>query len=144
MNLVVFVTQKRAPAMKTRPATRGEEAFSLSLVLIFSGVLFLLLTGLLAWTTTNGNLAQRYNEYYDTAAAAEAATEKVAASMASDFQSSGASGVDANLSSYSASVPTPHPRRLIRRGHSRLMTRRRPTRWPGSRPTRWRSDADGK
>ena len=93
--------------MKTRSHKQANYGFSLSLVLVFTGVLFLLLTGLLAWTTTNGNMTQRYIEYHDTVAAAEAATEKVVASMASDFQSSGASGVDANLSSYGALVPTP-------------------------------------
>src|SRR3989440_6970975 len=93
--------------MKTRSHKQANHGFSLSLVLVFTGVLFLLLTGLLAWTTTNGNMTQRYNEYYDTVAAAEAATEKVVASMAIDFQNSGVNGVDANLASYGASVPTP-------------------------------------
>src|SRR2546429_2020026 len=93
--------------MKTRSQKHANHGFSLSLVLVFTGVLFLLLTGLLAWTTTNGNMTQRYNEYYDTVAAAEAATEKVVASMAGDFQNSGVNGVDANLAGYGASVPTP-------------------------------------
>src|SRR5207249_8038672 len=82
------------------------EGFSLALVLVFTGVLFLLLSGVLALTTTNANLTQRYNEYYDSVAAAEAATEKVVASMARDFQSSGVSGVDGNLANYGASIPT--------------------------------------
>src|SRR5256884_9197006 len=93
--------------MKTRSHKQANHGFSLSLVLVFTGVLFLLLTGLLAWTTTNGNMTQRYNEYYDTVAAAEAATEKVVASMAIDFQNSGVNGVDANLAGYGASVPMP-------------------------------------
>ena len=93
--------------MKIQSGTTGKGGFSLPLVLVFTGVLFLLLTGLLAWTTTNGNLTQRYNEYFDTVAAAEAATEKVVASMAADFQSSGAGGVDANLAGYGGSIPTP-------------------------------------
>ena len=69
--------------MKIRSHKQANYGFSLSLVLVFAGVLFLLLTGLLAWTTTNGNMTQRYIEYHDTVAAAEAATEKVVASMAS-------------------------------------------------------------
>jgi len=93
--------------MKTAPSGRCEKGFALSLVLVFTGVLFLLLSGLLAWTTTNNNLTQRYNEYYDTVAGAEAATEKVVAGIASDFQSAGVNGVDANLASYGASIPTP-------------------------------------
>src|SRR2546426_15464 len=93
--------------MKIKSLTPSLEGFSLALVLVFTGVLFLLLSGVLALTTTNGNLTQRYNEYYDSVAAAEAATEKVVASMASDFQSSGVSGVDGNLANYSASIPTP-------------------------------------
>ncbi|PYK61109.1 MAG: hypothetical protein DME21_09960, partial [Verrucomicrobia bacterium] len=92
--------------MKIKSFTPGLEGFSLALVLVFTGVLFLLLSGVLALTTTNGNLTQRYNEYYDSVAAAEAATEKVVASMARDFQNSGVSGVDGNLANYGASIPT--------------------------------------
>ncbi len=92
--------------MKTKPVRRCGDGFSLALVLVFTGVLFLLLSGVLAWTTANGNLTQRYNEYYDSVAAAEAATEKVVAGMARDFQSSGVSGVDGNLANYGASIPT--------------------------------------
>jgi len=93
--------------MKIKSRTPGLEGFSLVLVLVFTGVLFLLLSGVLAWTTTHSNLTQRYNEYYDGIAAAEAATEKVVARIAADFQSSGVNGVDANLSAYGATVPTP-------------------------------------
>ena len=93
--------------MKTKPIRRCGDGFSLALVLVFTGVLFLLLSGVLAWMTTNGNLTQRYNEYFDSVAAAEAATEKVVASMARDFQNSGVNGVDGNLANYGASIPTP-------------------------------------
>src|SRR5436309_4273727 len=93
--------------MKIKARTPSLEGFSLALVLVFTGVLFLLLSGVLALTTTNGNLTQRYNEYYDSVAAAEAATEKVVTSMARDFQNSGVSGVDGNLANYGASIPTP-------------------------------------
>src|SRR5437870_3756143 len=93
--------------MKIKARTPSLEGFSLALVLVFTGVLFLLLSGVLALTTTNGNLTQRYNEYYDSVAAAEAATEKVAASMARDFQNSGVNGVDGNLANYGTSIPTP-------------------------------------
>src|SRR6266480_2955945 len=93
--------------MKTKPRTPPNAGFSLALVLVFTGVLFLLLSGVLALTTANGNLTQRYNEYYDSVAAAEAATEKVVASMARDFQNSGVSGVDGNLANYGASIPMP-------------------------------------
>ncbi|PYL01529.1 MAG: hypothetical protein DME19_01330 [Verrucomicrobia bacterium] len=71
--------------LKTKSNKRRNGGFSLSLVLVFTGVLFLLLSGVLAWTTTNSNLTQRYNEYYNEVAAAEAATEKVVA-MATWFQ----------------------------------------------------------
>jgi len=92
--------------MKTKSDRQRGDGFSLALVLVFTGVLFLLLSGVLALTTTNANLTQRYNEYYDSVAAAEAATEKVVTSMARDFQSSGVSGVDGNLANYGASIPT--------------------------------------
>ncbi|HKI71219.1 MAG TPA: hypothetical protein VKA81_02500, partial [Verrucomicrobiae bacterium] len=92
--------------MKTKPVRRRGDGFSLALVLVFTGVLFLLLSGVLALTTTNANQTQRYNEYYNSVAAAEAATEKVVTSMARDFQSSGVSGVDGNLANYGATIPT--------------------------------------
>ena len=92
--------------MKTKSDRQRGDGFSLALVLVFTGILFLLLSGVLALTTANGNLTQRYNEYYDSVAAAEAATEKAVASMARDFQNSGVSGVDGNLANYSASIPT--------------------------------------
>src|SRR5947208_4549030 len=92
--------------MKIKARTPSLEGFSLALVLVFTGVLFLLLSGVLALTTANGNLTQRYNEYYDSVAAAEAATEKVVTSMARDFQNSGVSGVDGNLANYGATIPT--------------------------------------
>ena len=93
--------------IKTKPIRGRGDGFSLALVLVFTGVLFLLLSGVLALTTTNANQTQRYNEYYDSVAAAEAATEKVVASMARDFQNSGVNGVDGNLANYGASIPTP-------------------------------------
>jgi len=93
--------------LKTKSNKRRNGGFSLSLVLVFTGVLFLLLSGVLAWTTTNSNLTQRFNEYYNAVAAAEAATEKVFARIARDFQNSGVTGVDGSLSSYGSLVPTP-------------------------------------
>jgi hypothetical protein len=92
--------------MNIQSNTRGRSGFSLALVLVFTGILFLLLSGLLLWTTTNGNLAQRYNEYYDSIGASEAATEKVVAGIAADFQLLGAGGVDAKLSGYRSNIPT--------------------------------------
>jgi len=76
------------------------------MVLIFTGISLMLLTGILLWSSANGRLAARYNEYYASVRAAEAATEKVIAHMASDFQQSGIWGVNSNLSSYATLVPT--------------------------------------
>lgn len=76
------------------------------MVLAFTGVSLLLLTGVMLWGATNGWLTRRYNDYYDAVRAAEAATEKVIAHVSRDFQQSGFTGVNNNLGSYGALVPT--------------------------------------
>ena len=92
--------------MKANSYQRHCAAASLPLVLVFTAVSFLMLSGVLLWTTTTGALTARHNEYYTTLAAAEAATEKVIAKISRDFQNLGVNGVDSNLSSYGALVPT--------------------------------------
>jgi hypothetical protein len=76
------------------------------LVLIFLGIGLLMLANALTWTSTTASLTQRNNQYYNAAAAAEAATEKVLSQMSRDFQGQGQSLVDVNVPNYQAAVPT--------------------------------------
>jgi len=85
------------------PAIAG---YTLIVVLIFTSLGLLVLAGALDWSATNTKLNARNNEYFNTVAAAEAATEKVLAHMANDFQSQGESLVYANLGSYRLLSPT--------------------------------------
>ncbi len=75
-------------------------------VIVFATVSLVTLAGALGWTSTTARNTDRNNQYFDTAAAAEAATEKILAHMASDFQSSGHAAVSARLSYYRNLRPT--------------------------------------
>jgi hypothetical protein len=92
--------------MKIIAHKKSASAFSLSMVLLFTGISLMLLTGILLWGSANGRLTARYNEFYASVRAAEAATEKVIAHMARDFQQSGFTNVNSNLASYRALIPT--------------------------------------
>jgi hypothetical protein len=88
------------------PSRRGERSFSLLMVMFFIGVGFLVMTGVLEYSGASSKVNERYNEYYTTLSAAEAATEGVIAKMARDFQSGGSGTVDGSLANYRAMVPT--------------------------------------
>lgn len=76
------------------------------LVMCFASVSFLVLGSALNWCVTNSRLNDRNNQYFTTAAAAEAATEKALSSLSRDFQRQGESLVWASLASYRSLVPT--------------------------------------
>lgn len=94
--------------MRTRSNTRrpADRAYTLLLVITFAAISFLVLGSALDWCMTNGRLTDRNNQYFTSAAAAEAATEKVLASLARDYASQGESLVWHNLNSYQKLVPT--------------------------------------
>ena len=94
--------------MKTRHQSprQNQRGYALMLVMCFAGISLLVLTGALSWASNNALQTQRNNQYFSSAAAAEAATEKVIARMNYDFQSQGAAIVAANLSTYRSLVPT--------------------------------------
>ncbi|HXG48883.1 MAG TPA: hypothetical protein VNO52_14770 [Methylomirabilota bacterium] len=94
--------------MRTRlnPQRRRAAGYTLALVLAFLTVGLLILGGALEWSSTNASLNDRNNTYFTTLAAAEAATEKVLAHLARDYQSQGESLVHANLDTYRLLVPT--------------------------------------
>ena len=94
--------------MKTtiQSSRRRQAGYSLALVVIFATISFLVLGGMLDWCTTNATLNERNNQYFRTAAAAEAASEKVLTYMSRDYQNQGESLVWASLNNYRLLVPT--------------------------------------
>src|SRR5688572_30727923 len=83
-----------------------DRGYTLVLVMCFTTVSFLVLGSALNWCVTNAKLNDRNNQYFTSVAAAEAATEKVLASLTRDYMSQGESMVWANLGNYRTLVPT--------------------------------------
>jgi hypothetical protein len=84
----------------------SERGSALLLVLVLGSASLLIVLGILSWSHSNTNFAARNNQYYRTLAAAEAATEKIAARVGNDYQNFGVALVTANLDSYRTTVPT--------------------------------------
>lgn len=85
---------------------RKNKGFALMLVMIFTGLALLLLTGSMNYTSNTCLLNERNNQYNSSMLAAEAATEKVVSSMITDFKTYGQPGIAANLNSYKQMVPS--------------------------------------
>jgi len=66
----------------------------------------ILATGVFEYTTATAKLNYRNNEYHRAVAAAEAATEKVVASVASDYRDRGEGYVMGSLANYRTRIPT--------------------------------------
>src|SRR3989442_13067552 len=94
----------QARPMKVIAHKKSANGFSLSMVLVFTGISLMLLTGILLWGSSNGRLTARYNEFYASTRAAEAATEKVITHMARNFQQSDLTVVKVNLAGYLALI----------------------------------------
>ncbi len=92
--------------MKNLRARQPAAGFSLMLVLVTIGICFLILTGVLLWSSNSGQFALRQTERCATLAAAEAATEKVVAQMTEDFRQGGRAQVEGNLVAYPGLVPS--------------------------------------
>ena len=75
-------------------------------VLCFAAASFLILGAALDWCMTNAKLTDRNNQYYSTTAAAEAATEKVMASLGRDYAAQGEGLVFVNVANYRNLIPT--------------------------------------
>src|SRR5882762_3390003 len=86
--------------------TRRPQAYALFLVIVLTGAALILATGVFEYTTATAKLNYRNNEYHRAVAAAEAATEKVVASVASDYRDRGEGYVMGSLASYRTRVPT--------------------------------------
>ena len=66
--------------MKTIPdptKKKRKRGYALMIVLFFSGVSLMALSGAIQWTSNSARLNQRNSNYFNAAGAAEAATEKI-------------------------------------------------------------------
>jgi hypothetical protein len=93
--------------VKTRlTAQRKKYAGSLVLVLLVTAAGVVLVSGVLAWSSSNNNMTQRLHRHDRSVAAAGAATEKVISRMMRDFQADGHLALSNNLGVYRALVPS--------------------------------------
>lgn len=83
------------------------QGHTLLVVFMFVTVSFLVLAASLDWCLTNARMTDRNNQYLNTVAAAEAATEKVLASIARDYAAQGEALVWTSLGVYRNQVPNP-------------------------------------
>src|SRR5436190_7278923 len=91
--------------MKMRHSKK-RAGYALVIVMFFSGLGLMALTSALKWTSTNVQVTQRNNEYFNTVYAAEAASEKVLAKLGRDYLASGEGTVYSSLSTYQGMYPT--------------------------------------
>ncbi len=84
---------------------RRSGGYALLLVLVFLGISVMLLTTIMNWTSETARLTDRQNEYYTTADAAEAATEKVLTHLSVDYLAGGEQAVINNLNAYKNTMP---------------------------------------
>ncbi|HVK58778.1 MAG TPA: hypothetical protein VM735_08365 [Candidatus Kapabacteria bacterium] len=94
--------------MKTRDLNIAQkrEGFALLVVLGFTAISLIALGGALSWTAHTSRTTDRNNQYFNTVAAAEAATEKVVSKLSGDFQQNGIGSVVSGLPAYRNLVPT--------------------------------------
>jgi hypothetical protein len=96
--------------MKTRIRTQAGNgangAFALVIVMVFSAIGLMAVSGALAWNSSNRQQISRTAQYFETSAAAEAATEKVLAAFREDYLNGSAARVQARLNDYAGMVPS--------------------------------------
>src|SRR5688572_5690688 len=92
--------------MKNLIHNHHNQGSSLVLVIVVVGISVLVVSGILAWTSTNSALVQRNNQYLESVAAAEAATEKVIVNVANDFRLLGEAGPLTDLQRYISLIPS--------------------------------------
>ena len=84
----------------------SRRAYILVMTMIFLGLCLLFLAGAMSWSSQNTRNTDRGNEYYTTAAAAEAATEKVLVRIDRDYLLGGEGYTFNNLPTYRNTIPT--------------------------------------
>jgi hypothetical protein len=89
-----------------RKSTAREIAgYALMLVMVMTGVSFMVLGGALSWSANNSDMTFRHNQYTANLMAAEAATEKVISKLSYDYQTQGQNLVAANMAGYRTLAP---------------------------------------
>jgi hypothetical protein len=91
--------------LSIRPGKR-QRGWALLVVLTLVGCGLMLLASVMSWAAQNAAVVNRNNEYFATSYAAEAATEKVLATMFQQYQNYGFSLVSQNMSTYATTIPT--------------------------------------
>src|SRR4051812_38632422 len=93
--------------MKTKIASfRAKGGYALILTMFMVGVCLLLLTTVFTWSFGSVANTARNNEYYNTANAAEAATEKVLVQMSRDYLANGEATLFGNVANYRTNYPS--------------------------------------
>ena len=87
---------------RSRRSIRG---YALLIVMVFLGISLLLLMTIMNWTSETSRLTDRNNEYYTSAGAAEAATEKILVRMSRDYLNGGEQAVINSLPTYKTIYP---------------------------------------
>jgi hypothetical protein len=85
--------------------SRPRDAYALVLVLVFSAIGLMVLTGTMNWASQTSMMNERNNQMTTTTYAAEAATERIVSRLMHDYKASGESTVFNNLTSYRTNVP---------------------------------------
>ncbi len=88
------------------PRARANGGWALLAVLSVTGAAVMVLASVMSWSNENSTVTGRRNEYFATAYAAEAATEKALSAMVQDDENYGEGYVLQRTSNYSAMVPT--------------------------------------
>ena len=83
-----------------------QKGSAIVLTLILTSVAVLILAGAMGWASHSARMTYRFTQHGRAVAAAEGATEKVLSKIQNDFLNGGLSVVSANLSDYSALIPT--------------------------------------
>lgn len=96
----------RTDSMRRQKQRTKREGFALVIVMVFAGISLAALGGALTWTSTSARQTNRAIEYYETSAAAEAASEKVLATLREDYQNGSSARVQERLNDYRAMTPT--------------------------------------
>lgn len=84
---------------------RRESGNALMITLLMTGTALLTLAGIMSWSAGSARMNARQTQYTLSVAAAEAATEKIASAMRTDFLSGGETLVQNNLSTYRSTIP---------------------------------------
>ena len=90
----------------TKQSVTHARAYALLIVMAFTGVSLLVLTGAMTWSSQTASITQRNNEYFVTLAAAEGATERLLSRISDDYRSGGEALVYSRMAAYSDDIPT--------------------------------------